>query len=285
MDSTIFEERPLVQSVLHPTDFSDISEAAFAHALAIALIRQTQLTLLHVTEGGESGRAVWTAFPAVRGTLEQWGLLEPGAPSDAVFDELGVMVKKVALRAGDPVKAILGWMDDEPVDLIVLATRGKDGMPRWFQPSVAEELARKSKTMTLFVPRGARGLVDAASGRLSLRRILLPVVREPNPAGAVLFATRIALLAGDGDVEINLLHVGAERPDLELPQDPAWKWSEQTRSGDVVGAILAAANEAPTDLIAMATAGHQGIFDALRGSTTEQVVRHAPCPVLAVPSA
>jgi nucleotide-binding universal stress UspA family protein len=33
----------------------------------------------------------------------------------------------------------------------------------------------------------------------------------------------------------------------------------------------------------MATEGHQGFLDALRGSTTERVLRGALCPVLAVP--
>jgi nucleotide-binding universal stress UspA family protein len=32
----------------------------------------------------------------------------------------------------------------------------------------------------------------------------------------------------------------------------------------------------------MPTAGHHGVLDALRGSTTERVIRHAPCPVLAL---
>jgi nucleotide-binding universal stress UspA family protein len=41
--------------------------------------------------------------------------------------------------------------------------------------------------------------------------------------------------------------------------------------GDVVAAILAAAEK--TDLIVMATEGRHGIFDALRGSVTERVVR------------
>jgi nucleotide-binding universal stress UspA family protein len=34
----------------------------------------------------------------------------------------------------------------------------------------------------------------------------------------------------------------------------------------------------------MPTAGRQGVVDALRGSTTERVIRQAPCPVLAVPA-
>ena len=36
------------------------------------------------------------------------------------------------------------------------------------------------------------------------------------------------------------------------------------------------------DLVGMPTAGHHGVLDALRGSMTERVPRHAPCPVLAV---
>jgi nucleotide-binding universal stress UspA family protein len=34
----------------------------------------------------------------------------------------------------------------------------------------------------------------------------------------------------------------------------------------------------------MATAGHADVLDALRGSTTERVLRLARCPVLAVPA-
>jgi nucleotide-binding universal stress UspA family protein len=37
------------------------------------------------------------------------------------------------------------------------------------------------------------------------------------------------------------------------------------------------------DLIIMTTEGHAGVLDALRGSTTERVLRRAPSPVLAVP--
>jgi nucleotide-binding universal stress UspA family protein len=55
------------------------------------------------------------------------------------------------------------------------------------------------------------------------------------------------------------------------------------RTGDVVQSIVDAALEYDVDLIGMPTAGRHGIFDALRGSTTERVIRHAPCPVFAVP--
>jgi nucleotide-binding universal stress UspA family protein len=53
----------------------------------------------------------------------------------------------------------------------------------------------------------------------------------------------------------------------------------------VVQAIVDSAIEFEADIIAMPTAGHHGVLDALRGSTTERVIRHAPCPVLALSAA
>ena len=53
----------------------------------------------------------------------------------------------------------------------------------------------------------------------------------------------------------------------------------------MVEEIIEAANEISADLIVMMTVGHEGILDTLRGSTSEQVLRHAPCPLLAVPEA
>jgi nucleotide-binding universal stress UspA family protein len=44
------------------------------------------------------------------------------------------------------------------------------------------------------------------------------------------------------------------------------------RSGKVADEITAAANEYNVDLIAMATQGHKGVFGAIHGSVTEQVL-------------
>ena len=38
------------------------------------------------------------------------------------------------------------------------------------------------------------------------------------------------------------------------------------------------------DLIVMPTAGRAGVFEVLRGGTTERVLRQARCPLLAVPA-
>jgi len=56
------------------------------------------------------------------------------------------------------------------------------------------------------------------------------------------------------------------------------------RTGEVVDEILSLSEERDADLIAMATAGRNGFLEALSGSTTEQVLREAKCPVLAIPA-
>jgi nucleotide-binding universal stress UspA family protein len=54
------------------------------------------------------------------------------------------------------------------------------------------------------------------------------------------------------------------------------------KSGDARDAILETARELDADLIVMGTHGRRGITRFVVGSVTEDVVRRAPCPVLAV---
>ena len=285
MNECNIPEMPLVESVFHPSDFSAASENAFAHALAIACLRRAKFTIFHA--GGKSAGKEWTYFPAVRSTLQRWGVLAEGSPRSAVFEKLGVAVEKVDVRRNNPLRACLDYLEENPTDLIVLATEGKEGLPLWIKRSVAEELSRRTQTMTLFVPRASRGFVSMQDGELSLRHILIPVDHKPCPQAAIQFATRAAKLMGDDVVDITLIHVanGDEMPEIELTEDPSWSWTKLHRRGEVVEEIIEAANEISADLIVMMTVGHEGILDTLRGSTSEQVLRHAPCPLLAVPEA
>jgi len=280
MDEAHILDAPFVKSVLHPSDFSAASENAFAHALAIALIRKTEFTILHT--GGS--RDDWTKSPAVRTTLERWGMLEPGSPRSAVFEQLAVRVNKIGLKSDTPLEAILHYLDTHPTDLIVLATEGRSGMPRWLQPSMAERIAERSATMTLFVPEKSRGIVSLEDGTLSIKRILVPVDQRPSPLPAIEYTARIAGILGT-PIEIILLHVGeaAPLPDSVLPQIPNLGWKQEHRQGEVVDELIDAARQHQVDLIAMTTAGQEGILDALRGSVTQQVLHQAPCPLLAIP--
>ena len=59
---------PFVKSIFHPSDFSKASELAFAPALAIALIRKTEVVILRESHG-DLDEHPWSArvFALTRG--------------------------------------------------------------------------------------------------------------------------------------------------------------------------------------------------------------------------
>jgi len=274
---------PFVEDVVHPTDLSPASERAFAHALAIALVRRARLVILHVTA---DDRPDWGEFPAVRRTLERWGLLEPGSSRGALFERLGVKITKRTISGHSPARAVVDYLDEAPADLLVVATEGRDGAARWLHGSTAEAMARRSKTMTLFVPADAeRSFVSLKDGTLTLNNVLIPVDHAPDASAAAEFARRMADIGGDGQATISLLHVGRESdmPRVRAEDGARWTFVRIHREGEPVAEILAAAELVGADLIVMPTAG-RAVFEVLRGSTTERVLRQARCPLLAVPA-
>lgn len=266
--------------VLHPTDFSEASEIAFVHALKLALVTKGQLHVLHVDPDGTPVR--WQGFPGIREALERWGELPPGSSRDAVAN-LGIDVEKVYAYGRDPVMATADFLQRRPADVIVLATHQRDGLAGWTQPSVAEAIARNVGEVSLFVPAGSTGFVSTATGTIHLQRILIPVDAVPSPQPAIDAAAAMAALAEPSDVTLRVVHVGDDSfPDLDTPTESAGKWERRALSGDVLTALGQEMQEWRPDLLVMTTEGRHGFMDCLRGSTTERMLRGAPCPVLAV---
>lgn len=270
-----------IRTVLHPTDFSDASAEAFVHALRIALAAKAKLYLLHVASGEENDVM---DFPHVRETLARWGLMSANEPLRAVEAKLGISIAKIDLEPQAPAEGVRRFLADHEPDLMVLATEARHGASRWLHGSVAEKLARETTAPTLFVPTKARGFVDQARGEVHLRHVVIPIDHKPKPAAAVGIIMGLAHLLAGMDAEEHLLHIGKAAPRVARHDAPDRVLPVALRQGDVVEAILAAANDWPADLIGMATAGHRNVLDMMRGSTTERVLRQAPCPVLAVPA-
>jgi nucleotide-binding universal stress UspA family protein len=273
------------QSILHATDFSEDSEGAFAHALKAAVDERSSLTIIHVSKPCDESDH-WESFPSVRSLLARWGLLSEGEERAAVYEKLGVEVEKIEADGDSVSEAVAAYIEDHPVDLLVLATHGRHGLPRWFHRSVAEPIARNVKIPVLFVPRHQQGFVSTADGSVDLLRVLLPINHEPNPFWAPRFTEAILHAFDVNEAEVTLLHVGSERdvPVVTPSENQRWTWKTVVKPGKPVDEILAFARQTDVDLIVMTTEGHHGFLDALRGSTTEQVLRHADCPVLMIPS-
>lgn len=269
---------PELKRIFHPTNLEDASRPAFIHALRLAVAAPATLTLMHV---GDKEEAPIGSMPHVRDTLRRWGLIDE-QNGDAQLRALGVGVRKL-IESGDPLQACLKYLEEHRADLVVLHTHQREGRTAWLNGRVAEPVARDGGRPALILPSGTKGFVDDRTGRISLRRILIPIAAAPRPSDAVRLAAWFADRLGAEQVEFTLVHVGDDSmAPVEHPEREGWEWRTRTRPGEVVEGILDAADESDADLIAMITQGHDGFLDALRGSTTERVLRRMQCPMLTV---
>ena len=276
--------RPVLARILHATDLSPEGDTAFIHSLRLALAARGELCLVHTDPDRKQAGAEWFAFPGVRATLARWSLLPADAAAEDVGKILGVHVRKLDIPDHNPLHGVLDLVDRRPFDLAVLASHARDGVDRWLHPSIAEPLAREARLPTLFLPLGAAGFVDAATGAPRLRNILVPVDHTPRAARALALVMDMASALGADEAVFHLLHVGPRWPPASLPAGRESRVRRLERTGGVVEQIVAAADTVQADLIVMATHGHDGLLDALRGSTTEQVLRRAGRALLAVPA-
>lgn len=159
-------------NIFYPSDFSQASEVASAHALKLALLAKAELSILHVAH--QLDDVHWTDFPGVRHTLERWGILPTGSSREEVV-EVKMNVKEILSRRGDPVRAIVDYLEQHPTNLLVLATHQREGLAKWMDKAVVEPLARRADELTLFIPYGTTGFVSLDTGALALRCIVIPI--------------------------------------------------------------------------------------------------------------
>lgn len=271
-------------SILHPTDFSEASEKAFAHALAIAIKNKADLTILHVASDKQHA-ASWQEFPSVRRTLEDWGILEPGSRRSDVESLVGIHVQKHLAVGQNVVDAIVGFSGTDSFDLLVMGTRGAEGFSIFNRPTASVTVSQRAQLPTLFVTEGARGCVNSQTGQPSVQKVLLAVDHEPSARPAISRVATMLSHLGTGDSEVTLLHVGDPDnfPELDLPQEGGITWSREVRQGSAASEIAKYAEEIRADLIVMVTSGKRELWDIIAGSTVQNVLKNAVCPVFTLP--
>lgn len=274
-----------IHRIVLATDLGAESEQLFAHGLKLALRSRSQLYLVHMDEE-DHPEASWRRLPTVRTLLERWGELSPSA-TFAEFEALGIKVHALERKPvdGDLRTAIARRVGELAPDLVLIGTHARTGFDRLLNQSVAEPVARDVHKATLFVGSSARGLVDAETGDLQLKNVLVPISGDVPQQPLIDQLTRLLYSIGCGPLSFTMVHVGTSEsaPSPTLPSRGDWAWKTDVRSGGVVEQILRAEVEHESDLIAMATHGHDSVLDALLGSTMERVLRRARCPVFAVP--
>jgi universal stress protein A len=134
----------MTRKVLAPVDLSPVSQPIVAWATMLARDLHATLILLHVQESraGQLGGEVYDPSlvcecPNLRTLLQA---IEPEDPS--------IRCER-RLILGVPAETILRVADEEQVELIVMGSHGRTGLPRLLMGSVAESVLRRASCPVL----------------------------------------------------------------------------------------------------------------------------------------
>lgn len=274
-------ESTATRRILCTIDFSEASVAAVAQAVALARACRGEMTVLFVVPYVPPSRDERAGLPegvisAVAEDVE--ALLGPARAS-------GLAVR-VCLRAGSPAQEILEAARRLAPDVIVMGTHGRGGVRRLVLGSVTAEVLRRAPCPVLTV--GCRG-PGPASGPVG--EIVCAVGLSASSPKTLGGALDIARATGAG---LTLLHVLDRGMDMrEGSRRLRALAAAHAQPGDRIEPVVVA-GLAARQILRMAAArraalvvvGGEGPSDRGRnGSTTDQVIRRAPCAVLTVRSA
>lgn len=292
------------RKILVPLDGSRFAEAALPLALTLCRRAEAPLHLVTVREplpsfaqdGREEEATAW-AEEYLEDVVARIG------------DAAGGPVH-TSLKAGTVVEELRAEAREEEADLVVMATHGRGVLSRAWLGSVADGFVRQARRPVLLVRPDHHRIEDFAAEAPHLRSILVPLdgseaaeeaLEEAEELGR-LFDARYHLVRvstrplSDARPYLPHTHPPAGVGDAESRDDEATRYVEevaermrarglevetQVLPGVQPGhAILEAAAEAGSDLIAMATHGRKGLTRALLGSTADKVLRGTQVPVL-----
>jgi nucleotide-binding universal stress UspA family protein len=291
-----------INRILCPVDLSDASQHAIEHAVVLARWYGARITALHVCNPiviPTTDFALVGNEPLVMLTADD--IRAVTAQVRAVFDAADAGDVNVDIESGHAANCIVARAKSLPADLIVIGTHGAGGFEHLVLGSVTEKVLRKACCPVLTVPPKTR-----ATSMLPFKRLLCPVDFSDSSLAALEFAFS---LAQEGEAELTILHVfewlpGDEpltnrpfnvpeyRREVEhdfdqklhaLVPDSVRAWchpATRIGHGKPYREILGVATEENADLIVMGVHGRNALDLMLFGSTTNQVVRRATCPVL-----
>lgn len=293
-----------LQRILAPVDFSSASRHGLAFAGALAAKFHSRLHLLHVVEPPVLPEWGYAHIPQREAKLRR----EAEERLPQLILECGIDPKLVHLtniRSGEAVDEICGVAAEGLCDLVVLASHGLGGIQHAFVGSTAERVVRRAPCPVLTVRDRALRRGGDVTPQFDLKRIVVTTdfseaSKKAFPYALALArkfeATLLLLYAVPAHLPAELSHIGIvleeqrllEEARERLPRfrqaelDPHLHVETLVLNGGPAREICRTAEAQGADLIVMATHGHTGLKHFLLGSVTENVVRHAPCPVLVV---
>jgi nucleotide-binding universal stress UspA family protein len=300
-----------IQNIVVPIDFSKMSVLALQIAKRLARRFGASIHLAHVRQFNYAD-FVAPAPPAAPFSFmpyEHNGEQTVLNDLRKVASECGVSSLSCHVFTGaPPFDEICRLAQTVPADLIVMPTHGRTGLKHVFLGSTAERIVQHSSCPVL-VSR-EKPVQSTNGSRFRIKAILVPVDFSSCSREGLRYSVAFANEFGAKIVLVHATYLGyiyssegtaiydipglqkaarrtAERKMREFVRSVNFgpvKFETVFTEGSPVLDICAFAKEHDVDLIITSTHGLTGFKHVLIGSIAEQVVRHAPCSVLVVPS-
>jgi nucleotide-binding universal stress UspA family protein len=294
-----------IQNIVVPIDFSKMSVQAIQIARQLARRFGASIHLAHVRRSNYAADFVAPAFMIYEQVGEQTALEE----LKKVASECGVSSATCDVLSGaPPFDEICRLAQTISADLVVMPTHGRTGLKHVFLGSTAERIVQHSSCPVLVTREKSAKPRNGSQGRM--KTILVPVdfsscsreglryaIAFANEFGAKIILLHSTYLGyvysceGTAVYDIPALQKAAsqaaERKMRQLVRSldfGAVEFEMAFTDGSPVIDICGFAKDHDVDLIITSTHGFTGFTHVLIGSIAEQVVRHAPCSVLVVPS-
>lgn len=293
-----------LQCILAPVDFSPASQRGLAFAAAVAGKFHSRLHLLHVVEPPVLPEWGYAHIPQREAKLRH-AVEEklPQLPAQCGIDTS--LIQSVQVRGGEAADEICQAAGERSCDLIVLASHGLGGFQHAFAGSTAERVVRRAPCPVLTVRDRELRKKVSETPNFDLKRIVVTTDFSEESKKAFAYAAALArrfeaslvlLYVVPAHLSVELSHIGFVLEEKRLLADareriPHFRQAEldphlhvdtMVVNGAPAHEICRTAEAQAADLIVMATHGHTGLKHFMLGSVTENVVRHAPCPVLIV---
>ena len=304
-----------IRNILVPMDFSGFARQALTCAVPLARKHRAKISLIHVVRPTSALRAFPDGGIAI--PMDAYRLVSVARTH---LDDLAARLLpdelrgRMLVREGYPADQVVAAAKAIRADLIVLSNTGRSGLKRVVLGSTAERILRHAHCPVLTVRRQSSGpamrLLSLEKPlypqRLPWRRILVPLDFSLTSLRALKFAVPLAKESSARLVLLNVVEpnpypTGMEgailvTPDASLEQNAKKELPQVARRfvpksirvtslvarGRAADVIVETSEKKGVDLIVLSTHGHTGLNRLLMGSTAEQVVRTAKCPVFVV---
>ncbi|WP_115863875.1 universal stress protein [Halorussus litoreus] len=286
----------MFESMLLPTDGSEGTDEAIAHALDLA--ERFDATLFVVNVADTNRDSVTVVDAEVVDALEREGTEIVDAVAETARRR-GVDVETEVVQ-GDPATTIADYAAQRGMDLVVMPTRGRSGVSEHLLGSVTERAVRLSEVPVLTIDSNADGrtafpyenVLVATDGGEAAATAVDRGVELASGLDAALHAISVVDDVSLGyDVRSSAVSQqldDAARETVNSIVDRAHEAGVESadgivRHGVVYEELLDAVEATDADVVVLGTHGRGGAERVLLGSVAERVLRSSPVPVLTVP--